>query len=423
MVGAQLDVIDQDIFFIRPDTLQQLVPSLNQYFKYAERLVNGNNNRASMGGITVGRPQMQGAPMIQTPQSQRQSNPVQMNPHQIMGGVNLGPKGSPMMSPAIMHNSPAVRPNSMSPQIRAIAPQMNTQVASTLQNLAQQITMYQTKHNQIQQQLIQIQNMRQNPNLNQETQQNLQFQQQELMNQQKSVTLALNQLTQQYRLAMDQMKNANAIATQQQRAIENQQMAQMYPQMARPTNMSATSINMMNPNMGINPSFQVALQNSPQIRENIMSSIPQSSVNSNGIVSNSAAPREQNNYGTSPPKPTPTKPEENQNFDFSKPTSPLGASFGETKMNQPAIQNISTEKATMDFGFGSESFMNNFHQQKFSNNMDGLGSQRNEASIGQLNGNMPSDVNTIKTGDLWDEQLNFGTNNDKPAVKEDGKSI
>ena len=408
MVGAQLDVIDQDIFFIRPDTLQQLVPSLNQYFKYAELLVSGNVNRSG----PVPRPQMNSAPNMA---QQRLINGQIQNNSQIGMQPNNGSqaKNSPLMSPAMMTNSPNFRPNTISPHLRGAAPQqMNSHLAQNLQALNQQISMYQAKNNQLQQSLMQIQSMRQNQAMTQDQQQNLQYQQQEMMKQQQSVASALNQLTQQYRAAMDQMKNFNALANQQ-RAINNQQqMAQIQSQIGRGM---APNMNMMNPMMGVNPSFQNNLQNSPQLQE---SNLP-----ANMDLVNGSMIREANNFGTSPPSQISHIPYPNiQNggdtlvTDFRKPSSPLvGAGFEQKQY--PAQETASAQNLAMEnFGFGSDSFMNTFHQQK--------GQSRPETSP-KVEPQVPAAISTAepiaeKLSEPWDEQLNFGNDEVKPSANEEG---
>ena len=412
MVGAQLDVIDQDIFFIRPDTLQQLVPSLNQYFKYAEMLVNGNNNRASMGG-TMGRPPMQTAANL----AQQRLMNGQMQNNSLMGptpgNTNVPTKGSPMMSPAMMANSPNFRPNAMnSPQLRGVAPQqMNTQLAQNLQTLAQQITMYQGKHTQLQQNVVQIQNMRQTPNLSQENQQNLQLQQQELMKQQQGVSLALNQLSNQYRLAMDQMKNVNAIANQQ-RAINNQQqMAQMHAQSVRTMANGNVPLNMMNQSMGVNPSFQTSMQNSPQMQDPTNLQMPGSNLN---VDNNNLS-----NFGSTPQTSISQAPfaiGENLVADIKKPASPLAGKYGEPK-NSPVNQDLnSTNLAIENFGFGSESFMNTFHQQKDESRQISVPTGVETSNANNTN----PESGKEKPPANWEDQLNFGSEGVLPVSKDEG---
>merc|ERR1719354_492180 len=48
MIGIQLEVVNKGVYFIRPETLNQLLPSLNQYFSYAEMLVNNAGNRGNV---------------------------------------------------------------------------------------------------------------------------------------------------------------------------------------------------------------------------------------------------------------------------------------------------------------------------------------------------------------------------------------
>ncbi|KAI8897706.1 hypothetical protein BC833DRAFT_24134 [Globomyces pollinis-pini] len=178
MLGAQLDVLHQDIYFIRPDTLQQLLPSLNQYFQYSDLLVNGHlrqnggagiagnvamggqmmmGNNTSMGPPMNGGQQMVGNQMMGNQMANQMGNvmsqgmtnmgnpnmmnqmknPMQMTPRGLNGSpmmaagamqpsVNQGMNpnnGSPHMSPAMLQGSPNVRPMPMvSPQVRPNGP-------------------------------------------------------------------------------------------------------------------------------------------------------------------------------------------------------------------------------------------------------------------------------------------------------------
>jgi hypothetical protein len=122
MIGAQLDVLDQDIFFIRPDTLQQLLPSLAQYFRYAELLVSSVNQRP--GGVQQQLPVQPGV------RPQMAMNPAQMTPSPMgMSPMTTGVQPNPqfVQAPGITpHLSPSMA--NASPQIGQVRPNVFQQV-------------------------------------------------------------------------------------------------------------------------------------------------------------------------------------------------------------------------------------------------------------------------------------------------------
>jgi hypothetical protein len=247
MIGAQLDVLDQDIYFIRPDVLQQLLPSLNQYFRYAELLVNGQQPRTVQAPGAV-RPQINagqaGMPLMN-------ASPMMQNGMMVAQQPGNGVAGSPHLTPNMM-GSPNMRPGMMMQgrpaMVGGARPMGMNQSMQTLQ-ANQQIQLIQSRLLPIQQQLQQIQQMM-SQGVAPEQMQVLQHRQQELLRnqevlQQQYISLqqyggsarqnvirpvrptgmADNQMAQQF----SQMQG-NAAAIANQRALQQQMIAQ---QMAR----------------------------------------------------------------------------------------------------------------------------------------------------------------------------------------------
>jgi hypothetical protein len=262
MIGAQLDVLDQDIYFIRPDVLQQLLPSLNQYFRYAELLVNGQQPRSvqapgavrpQMNAGQAGMPMMNASPMMQN---------GMMVPQQPGNAVAAG---SPHLTPNMM-SSPNMRPGMMMQGRPAMVggprPMGVNQSIQTAQ-ANQQIQLIQSRLLPIQQQLQQIQQMM-SQGVAPEQVQVLQHRQQELLRNQELLHQQYISL-QQYGGAVRQnvirpvrptgmaenpmvqpfsQMQGNAAAIANQRALQQQMIAQ---QMARggPTLQARPGMNMM----------------------------------------------------------------------------------------------------------------------------------------------------------------------------------
>jgi hypothetical protein len=208
MLQAQFEVLHQNTFFIRPETLQQLLPSLNQYFNYAELLVNNGrtNNaagiRASQGSSSPSlAPQQQripgtGSPLIHPNILNAQNQ--QVNNYNRQGAT------SPHMSPATLSgmNSPNVRPNPMmgmqhqNSQGGLMHLQMMMQrPMGMMQNqmAPSQMQALQNKLIQVQQQIQQLNQMSQN-GVSQENHQVMQNRRQELLQNHQMLLAQVNQL-------------------------------------------------------------------------------------------------------------------------------------------------------------------------------------------------------------------------------------
>lgn len=190
MIEAQLDAINRDTYFIRPDVLEQLQPSLNQYFRYAELLVNGHQPRPVHNASRPASGRMFGSPMMQA---------GMMQPGMMQPGMNA--MGSPQMSPNLTAASPNLRPNMMLAGQGRGTPQMQARPVGNAQSInpAQRIQMIQANLMSIQQQLQQIHQMSQGQ-ITPEQMQNLQLKQQDLLRQQQifqQQVNALNQMTMQ----------------------------------------------------------------------------------------------------------------------------------------------------------------------------------------------------------------------------------
>lgn len=225
MLQAQFEVLHQNVFFIRPETLQQLLPSLNQYFGYAEMLGNrsGGNTPILRNQASPALMGQQLAMNSQQPQQQRAGSPM-IHPNvliaqQSQGFVRQGGTTSPLM----MNNSPNVRQNMMggNPQSMSMpnqiqqhmqprpmgAPSQQQQVLPHPQQIQQHIQALQNKLMHLQQQLQQIHQMSLNP-LGPEQLQNIHMKQQELLRIQQSLTQQLNHYNQLHHVSMAQQRNS-----------------------------------------------------------------------------------------------------------------------------------------------------------------------------------------------------------------------
>ncbi|KAJ3269309.1 hypothetical protein HDV01_001595 [Terramyces sp. JEL0728] len=200
MLGAQLEVLDQDIFFIRPDTLQALLPSLQQYFHYAELLVNraGGQNASLQANAANPRPPNANA-NFSNMQIPGMGSPVVNN--SLMGQPAMNAQNrSPMVAQNQMNMvaSPNVRPGMMvSPQVRPNIPpgqgrgMVNQQPMHTR---IQHIQLLNAKNQQLSSQLQQIQQLMQSQGIPQEQMQSLNQKQQECLRQQQQIQQQLMSL-------------------------------------------------------------------------------------------------------------------------------------------------------------------------------------------------------------------------------------
>ena len=217
MIGIQLDVINQGIFFIRPETLQQLLPSLNQYFSYAEMLVNNSRNQPSGRGPT---PQGNNAAQQQRmniPASSPMLHPNVINAqNQQSQQFNRNGTASPLMAQNPVAGSPNVRPNMMTNQsLTAMSPQsrpmtLPQQAQQQPQYIQQQMNIVQSKIIHIQQQLQQLHQMSLGP-IPPEQMMNLQMRQQELLKSQQLLSQQLNSLSQMQQQSMLQVQRGQAV--------------------------------------------------------------------------------------------------------------------------------------------------------------------------------------------------------------------
>jgi hypothetical protein len=185
MIGTQLEAIEQDVYFIRPHILQQLLPSLTQYFRYADVLGsvnvhNGSNMNNANGRqsphIGVGTPTQlnammnMGSPMMMSnmnPNYVRNMNSPHMSPGMANGIPGAGfsansPLGTAVRTPMSMPNRPQISQDQFSAQMQGIQ--------SRLINIQHQMHM--------------IQQMQAGP-MSPETARNLQLRQGELIRQQQ----------------------------------------------------------------------------------------------------------------------------------------------------------------------------------------------------------------------------------------------
>ncbi|KAJ3256839.1 hypothetical protein HK103_005083 [Boothiomyces macroporosus] len=198
MLGAQLEVLHQDIFFIRPDTLQALLPSLQQYFHYAELLVSrtGGQNANLQGNAANPRPANPNANFAAMNNMQMPGMGSPVVNSSIMGQPGMAAQSrSPMVAQNQMNQmmgSPNVRPGMMvSPQVRPNIPPgqgrgMVNQQAMTATRM-QQIQLLHAKNQQLSQQLVQIQQLMQSQGIAHEQMQSLNQKQQECLRQQQSI--------------------------------------------------------------------------------------------------------------------------------------------------------------------------------------------------------------------------------------------
>jgi hypothetical protein len=250
MIGIQLDVITQGIYFIRPETLEQLLPSLNQYFSYAEMLVNNRRNQPPGRG-----PVAQGN-AIQQQRVNMTANSPMLHPNVINQQnqqFNRAGIASPLMQQNPASNSPIIRPNMLlnSPQIRPMA--LPQQMQNQPQFIQQQINIAQSKFIHINQQLQQLRQMSMGP-IPPEQMMNLQMRQQELLKSQQNLTQQLNSYSQIQHQAMLQVQRGQAArppGVVDPNYLAQMQMMQQNSRMANPQTMEHRS-----PHMQGNQTFQ-----------------------------------------------------------------------------------------------------------------------------------------------------------------------
>ena len=218
MLQAQFEVLHQNIFFIRPETLQQLLPSLNQYFGYAELIGNRSGGNTPILRGNQPSPPMLGHVNTQQPRAQ---SPM-IHPNVLNSQTNFGRQG---VNNSIMNNSSSMSQNMlMGQQQMPIANQMhNMPIHSGIissQQIQQQIQILQTKLMHLQQQLQQTHQMSMGP-VGADQLHNIQMKQQELLRVQQVMTQQLNQWNQMHRVSLAQQRNLNTTPRPNMNQIQN----------------------------------------------------------------------------------------------------------------------------------------------------------------------------------------------------------